>query len=374
MAKEYIRDGTYYSWREIDGYNKAFNFAFSARGTAKTTAAWYEKIWSGFKKDHKPWIYMVRQTVEISEALINSIFDVNIRKFDDTLFEARYKMGSFKDGIVDVFVDFYHIEHNDESGEDEKKIDESYLFFRVVSLSIQMRRIKLAVLKNIKGVFMDEYIIDPKTQEHYQPREAFKIKEAYTTWKREVDGVLKFYFAANAYSLFNPLFVDWGVDTKKLKKGEFYVGDIFVIQWATLSNKLREKLIKENPLYQFDEEYSDYALEGSAINDQNIRLGKLPQNYHLQHIFRMAGKYIGIYANNYYEDLEDRFFVKFLDGIGAKRFAYCIDFEDMLERSVILSIDERSRLRRFKESMRRNLVSYEDINVYYYMIEIFKNL
>ena len=368
----YITDGTYYSWREIDGYNKPFNFAMSPREPGKTTSMWFAKIYQGWKKDHRPWIYFVRQSVEICEALITSIFDVNIRKFSDDEFDVEYKIGSFKDGIVDVYIVYYHIEIND-SGEEKKVVDNKYLFFRIVSLSIQLRRIKLAVLKNIKGVFCDEYIINPKNQEKYQPQEAFKIKEAYTTWRRENPN-LKFYFSGNPYSLFNPLFVDWGVDTKLLRKGQFYVGDTFVIHWATLSDKLREKLLKENPLYQFDEDYTEYALEGTAINDSNIRLGQLPPNYSLQFVFRVQGKYLGIFSNKYYEDLEDRFFIKFLDNIGNKRFAYCLDFEDMLDRSVLLSLDERSRLRRFKDSMRKNLVSYEDINVYYYMIEIYKNL
>ena len=51
---------------------------------------------------------------------------------------------------------------------------------------------------------MDEYIINPKSGERYGKDEAFKIKEAYTTWRRECDGVLKCYFLANPYSLYNP--------------------------------------------------------------------------------------------------------------------------------------------------------------------------
>ena len=370
---KFIDDGTYYSWREIDGYNKTFNFVQSAREPGKTASMWYQKVYLPWKKDHRPWIYMVRQSVEICEALITSVFDVNIRKFTDDEFDIDYKIGSFKDGIVDVFIVYYHNETDEETGEVKKVIDNKYIFFRIVSLSIQLRRIKLAVLKDVKNVFMDEYIINPKNQEKYQPREAFKIKEAYTTWRRENPNI-RFYFAGNPYSLFNPLFVDWGVDTRKLKKNSFYIGNTFAIQWAIISPKLREKLLKENPLYQFDEDYSEYALEGTAVNDSNIRLGKLPPNYSLQFVFRIEGKYIGIFSNRYYEDLEDRFFIKFLDKVGKNRFSYCIDFEDMLDRSILFSLDDRTKLRRFKDSMRRNLVSFEDINVYYYMIEIYKNL
>ena len=331
----------------------------SPRELGKTTMMWFTKIYQPFKKDKKPWIYFVRQSVEITDALIDSIFDVNIRKFTDDQFAVKYKSGTFKDGIVDVYINF---------GE------EDFLFFRIVSLNIQLRRIKLAVLKNIKGVFMDEYIINPKTDEKYLKNESFKIKEAYTTWTRESDGMLRFYFSANPYSLFNPLFVDWNVDTLKLKKGEFYVGNTFIIHWGVISEELREVILKKNPLYQFDEDYTEYALEGTAINDKNIKLDKLPQNYSLGFVFRYQGKNIGVFQNNFYEDREDRYFCKFIDSVGARRTAFAFDFEDLIERTCIMGNQERTRLQHFKTAMRRNLVSFDDINVYYFIVEIYKNL
>lgn len=356
-----LLDNIHYSWREIDGYNKPFNFVMSPRELGKTTTMWFQKIYIPFRKDHKPWIYLVRQSVEITEALINSIFDTIIHKFSDDDVEPIYKLGSFKDGIVDVYIR-------------DKSTDEKHLFFRIVSLSIALRRIKLAVLKDIKGVFMDEYIIDPRTGEKYQDKEAFKIKEAYTTWRRESDGILKFYLSANPYSLFNPLFVDWDVDTLKLKKDSFYVGDMFVIHWAKLSDELRDAILELNPLYKFDEEYNQYAVEGTAINDANIKLGKLPLNFSLQFVFIYQRKYIGIFRNNITDDLSDRFFCKFIDQVSMRRTSFCFDFEDMMEKATLMSYEERQRLSRFKTGMRRNLVSFEDINVYYYCVEIYKNI
>ena len=216
-------DNLHYSFREIDGYNKAFNFILSARELGKTSRFWYLKVYREWKKDGKPWIYMVRTSVEITEALINSVADTIFNKFSDDNVELEYNKGSFKDGIVDVKID-------------------GKIIFRIVSLSIPLRRIKLAVLANIKSAFMDEYVINPKNGEKYQPNEAFKIKEAYTTWRRECDGVFKMYFLANPYSLFNPLFVDWNVEVNELKKGSFYVGDMYVIHWAIMSKELREHL------------------------------------------------------------------------------------------------------------------------------------
>ena len=56
-------DNIHYSFRAIDGYNKPFNFVLSPRELGKTTTMWYEKIYLGWKKDKRPWIYLVRQLI-----------------------------------------------------------------------------------------------------------------------------------------------------------------------------------------------------------------------------------------------------------------------------------------------------------------------
>ena len=310
---------------------------------------------------------MVRQAVEIDDALIESIFSTNMNKFTDDDLHPIYKTSSFSNGIVDIFLAVTKKEGDEE-------ITENLLFVRIVALSVKMYRIKKAILRNIAGVFMDEFIINPKFAERYLPKEFERLQEAYSTWRRECDGVLKMYFCGNPYSLFNPLFVGLKVNIAKLKRGEFYVGDSYVIHWATLSPELKAKILEENPFYKFDEEYAEYAVEGQAVNDTNIKLGMLPRNFHLSFVIRMEGKFIGIFQNNYVEDLEDRFFCRFLDEVSARRTVYCFDFSEMLERSVLVSIDERMRLRRFKESMAKRMVSFEDVNVYYYMEEVYKNL
>lgn len=356
MKTKKPRDKIHWSWRPIDGYNKPFNFGMSPREPGKTDTTWWEKIYTSWFTKHTPWMYMVRQSVEISEAMIQDIEDT-INKWSIEEVNFQYTKGTFKDGIVDVRI----------NGE---------LFFRIVSLSIPLRRLKLAKIPNIGGVFMDEYIINPKSGEKYISDEAFKIKEAYTTWRRSYEGkgFLKMYFAGNPYSLFNPLFVDWGVDINKLRKGEIYVGDTYAIYWGQLNPELKRQLLEKNPLYQFDEEYSEYAMEGTAINDQNIRVSEMPENYKLQFVLRFNNKNIGIFKNNYIDSMSDKYFCQFIDEISAKRTAYCFDFEDMMNRTILMSMDERERLQRFKEAMRKQLVAFKDINVYYFIVEIYKNI
>lgn len=349
------RDNLHYSFRPIDGYNKAINIVISPREPGKTTAMWMDKIYLPWKKNFRPWIYLVRQSIAIDDALIDSIFATNINKFTDDAVTPIYKTSSFKNGIVDVYI-------------------KDKLFIRIVSLNIKMDRIKKAVLPRIGGVFMDEFIINPKFGEKYLPKEFDKIEEAYTTWRREAGGVLKMYFCGNPYSLFNPLFVGLDVDIHKLKRNSFYVGDEFVIHWAILTPELRRHILELNPFYKFDEEYSSYALDGYAINDTNIRLASLPRNYHLAFVLKMSGKYIGIFQNNYVDDLEDKYFCKFLDEVSTRRTIYCFDFEEMVERCILLSLNEKWMLQRFKEAMRKRLTTFEDINVYYFMEEVYSNI
>ena len=348
-------DNLHYDYSSIDGYNKPFNFIMSPREPGKTTMAWLKKIYFKWKTNKRPWIYLTRTAVEITEAMITSIQDTTINKFTDDNVIFKYTKGSFKDGIVDVFI-------GDE------------IFFRVVSLSIPLRRIKLAVLKNIGGVLMDEYIINPKTNERYIKNEAFIIKEAYTTWRREANGMLKCYFLANPYSLFNPLFLDWNVDVSALKRDSFYVGDNFVIHWAILNPLLKEKILKENPLYQFDEDYNNYALEGVAINDSKIPLSTLPRKFQLRFVFRIMNRLIGVFYNVGNFNNSNLFHCKVIDSISINRDVFCFDISELVERTIVMSGEEALRMRLLKNAMRTYRCTYEDINVYYMMMEVFKQI
>lgn len=373
------------SWRPLDGFNKSINIFISPREPGKTDATWWEKIFSSWIIDGKPWGYLVRQVVEITEAMIQDI-ENNINKWAVEPITLEYTKGSLKDGIVDIKI-------------------KGKLFVRIIALSLPLRRIKLAKIPDIAGLFMDEFIIDPKSGEKYLKNEFFKFMELYTTYRREYQGkgMMKLYSCGNPYSLFNPLFVGLGVDVAKLKKDSYvpisneeieytfpdgitfkdkqyklkqnvYVGDTFAIEWGVLHPILKRWLKEKNPFYQFDEEYSEYALEGCAVNDKNIKLAILPRNFYLSFVLKMNGKFIGIFQNNYINDLEDKFFCKFLDEVSARRSVYCFEFEEMVERSILMDKEEREKLQRFKNSMRKRSVSFEDINVYYYMEEVYKNL
>ena len=385
MNTKIPRDNLHFSWRYLDGFNKMYNIGMSPREPGKTDTTWWEKIYTQWKENKKPWMYCVRQSVEITEAMIQDIEDT-LNKWSIEEIKFEYKTGQFKESIVDIRIN-------------------KELFFRVVSLSITLRRLKLAKIPNIGGVFFDEYIINPKTGEKYGKDEAFKLKEAYNTWKRSYEGkgFLKIYIAGNPYSLFNPLFVSLGVNVNKLRKDVWeavsdedieYVfpdgikvidkqyrlkhniltGDLYAIEWAVLHPVLKQWLIIKNPLYKFDEEYAGYAMEGNAINDQHIKLGSMPLNYSLRFIVRINNINIGIFKNDYFVDKCDKYFCKEIKGFSQDRNIFAFEFNDLVDRCVLVSLEERRKLENFKNSFRKREVVFSNVNIYYLIEEVYFNL
>lgn len=343
-------DNLHYDFRQIDGYKQPFKFVLSARELGKTTVAWVKKIYGGWLKDKRAWIYLTRQCVDISESAISTIENyINkfIDEFDGKPVTLKYSRGDLNKGICDVYI-----------GKD--------LFFRFIALSIPLRRIKLAVLKGVKGVLIDEYIIDTRTGEKYIKDEAFKIKEAYTTWVRECPN-LRFYFLANPYSLYNPIFMTFGVDTRQLQKGSFYTSDLLVIHYAEISEKLREKLLNDNPLYQFDDDYIEYALNGVAVNDRNVKIGVRDAFSTLKFVFKVKNDFFGVWR-------KDIYYVTQLDIVSKYRDIYCLDLSDLIDNSAVVSAEERLKLGVFKKAMATNNVVYENINLFYIFCEVFKHL
>ena len=351
-------DNLHYDFRKIDGYNKPFNIIISPREAGKTSMAWLKKVYLPWKRTHKPWLYLVRNANEITEALIDGI-ELPINKFTEDNVRLVYNKTSLESGICDIFI----MEDN------EKK-----LFIRILALSIKLRKIKLSLIPNIGGVLMDEYIIDPKCGEKYLKGEDMKIKEIYTTYRRESDSILKMYFLGNPYSLFNPLFMWLGVDSKKLKEGAILVGDKYVVECYQLKEELKEHILQNNPLYEFDDSYKAYAFDGLAVNDMNIKIGTMPLNYSLKFIIRINNINIGIFKNDFWQDKCDRYYCKEIRGFSNERSIFAFDFNDLVDRCVLVSLDERRRLENFKNSFRKREVVFSNINIYYLVEEVYFNL
>ena len=170
----------------------------------------------------------------------------------------------------------------------------------------------------------------------------------------------------------------FNVDTSKLKRGAI-VSDrkSYVIQCYEILPELREKILKENPLYQFDNSYTKYAFEGKNVNDLNIIIKeKLPPNFKLLYVFKSANKYIGLYRASIWEDYDIIYYGQFIDGakVSKRRDIICFDFEELVDRVIMLSPEERYKFQKIKDAMRKRLIAFNSIECYYLLEEIYFNL
>lgn len=353
------RDDLHYYTRGINGYNLPFMFIISEREPGKSTSVWLDEIYDDFKKRGYTWVVLRRKVVHITKAYIDDAAKI-INKFTDDNVTFEYPASSIKDGIVDVKIN-------------------GKLFVRFIALSIDITAIKSLVMPNLGGMLLDEFICNPKFGEKYLKGEAFKFMEVYNTFKREaVRKPLKCYFLGNPYSLYNPYFMFFNVDTSKLFPGAIVSDKLtYVIECYKMKTELKEKLLAENPLYKFDNDYTAYAFDGLNVNDQNIIILKeVPEGYQLRHVFKLQNKYIGIYQNQFYEDNDNKYYAKFItpESISKRRDIYAFDFDELVDQTIIMSRDEKYKFQKIKDAMRRRNIAFQSIECYYLTEEVYFNL
>lgn len=349
------RDNLHFNFRTIDGYNKPFNFIISEREAGKSTSAILDKAYKSFVEDGSTTLFIKRMNVDITATYIND-FENIINKFILPPIKLEYNKSSLKDGIVDVFID-------------------GKIFIRIVSLSLPISRIKSLMLPRIKYIIFDEFIVAKHLGEKYLKGEVFKFKELFNTFQRECHNI-RCYFLGNPYSLFNPYFLDLKVNTKLLKRGVIIAGDNYVIQCYEICEELKTIILARNPLYQFDDSYKKYAFDGGNIADENINLGNMPKNYYLSIVIKIENKYLSLWRNNYYEVLEDRFFVKLENEnrYSKRRFTYVLNFEEMVDKTILLSKQDRFKFLSFKQAMEKRLVIFDSIASFYLAQDLYSNI
>ena len=352
------RDNIHFNFRKIDGYNLPFNFIISEREAGKSTAIWLDKAYKSFVDGGHTTLVIRRKITHITKAYIDDIAEI-INKFTNDKVVFEYNASSLKEGLVDISI-------NDKR------------FMRICALSCDITALKSLVLRNLKFIIFDEFICNQRFGEKYLKDEATKFMEVYNTFRRESDG-LKCYFMGNPYSLYNPYFMFFNVNTAKLTRGAI-VSDkkSYVIQCYEITPELRKKILEENPLYQFDNAYTKYAFEGKNVNDLNIIIrDKLPPSFKLLYVFKAANRYIGLYRASIWDDIgEILYYAQFIEGskVSKRRDIICFDFEELVDRVVMLSPDERYKFQKIKEAMRKRLIAFSSIECYYLIEEIYFNL
>ena len=353
-----LRDNIHYSTRKIDGYNLPFNFVISERELGKSTTIILDKIYKPFKERGETTIVIRRMVNHISEDYVEDFANI-INKFTDDNVIFQYSKNALKDGIVTIKVD-------------------GKPFIRFIGLSKQIASIKSMMFPNLQAIVFDEFICNGRFGEKYLKDEATKFLEVYNTFRREGEN-MKCFFMGNPYSHFNPYFIYFNIPTGQIKRGSI-ISDKkqYVLECAEMSPELREWILKNNPLYQFDNSYTRYAFGGININDENILIReKRPENYSLHYLFRIESKYIGIYRNNDFTKIDKPYYYgTFIDieNISKKRDIYCFDFADLVDRTSLLSLDDKWRFEKLKSAMRNRMIEFNSIECYYLFEEIFFNI
>ena len=353
-------DNKHIDFSAIDGRNKPINLIVSEREAGKTTFFHVIKAKPAFLAG-RPTICVRRQQVDITDAYVYSLLSIQ-NKFlgeDEKPFKFFWKKGDAAQGFLKVYLDE----------------DQTQLAYVVVALSTPMSRLKSLFIPNPAFMLTDEFICNTRLGEKYLKDEAMKWKEIYTTFYRESSSAMKAYFLGNPYSLYNPYFVSFGINPKELVKNHFVVNESVAAQFHDLKPELKEWILSRNPLYQFEDAYTRYALEGQAINDENIKIvDKLPPNYRMDFVFYVDGKYIAVYANNDYTDFENRFYVGFVNNVGARQSVYCFDFKDLIARSSLISRNDRDRFSRFKRAVNARAVAFQSLECDYLVEETYTEL
>ena len=355
------RDNIHFTFRAVDGYNLPFNFVISEREPGKSTAMTLDKLYKAWKENGETSILVRRRVVHITDAYISDLAEI-INKFTDDNVVLQFSRGSLKDGIVDVKID-------------------GKRFIRVVGLSVDITQLKSLVERNLRYMIFDEFICNPKFGEKYLKDEATKFMEVYNTFRREAKN-LKVYFLGNPYSLYNPYFMFFGVDTSKLKRGAIVSdGKSYVIQCYEMTKELKEKIMRENPLYQFDNAYTRYAFEGQNINDQNIIIRTaIPEHYPMRYAFRVQGKVIAVYSADWMhvdmKTAEFAYYARFVEpeSISKRRDIICFDFDELVENTALLSPEDRNKFSKLKTAMRNRDIAFSTIETYYLLEEVYFNL
>lgn len=359
------RDNIHCNLREIDRYDKHFNFLVSAREWGKSTAMW-TKIYKIAMHKHQPAIVLRRMSVDITEAYVDSI-EETINQFlpKSKWVTITYKKGSIKDGTCDVYMD--------------KACTK--MLCRIIALNVPKSRMKSLILRNPSLIFFDEFIIDTMAGEKYLPDEINKFREMYNTYNRhkvKYSGkALKCYFCGNPYTIFSPYAMWLNIPLNQIREGVKIIGEDYYFTCASLSKELKEHILKTNPLYQFDDSYTRYAFGGEAINDQRYTIvTERPKNYYLKFIFKIQNLYLYIWQCNNC-DTYDYNRCKFWCETSAKliqtnKRVFAVDFNNLTEGTQLFEPEMRSILILLRYAIGRRDICYKDVSAGFYVENIYK--
>ena len=336
-------------------------FLISPREPGKSTALTM-RMWRLFNSG-KTTLVIRRYIADITKKYIDSFAEI-VEKFTGAKIKLTYSESDRKSGICDVFVN-------------------GKLWFTIVALNAKMNRIKSCVTKKLGLVFFDEFIANTFAKEKYIDGEAIAFKEIYSTFNRESDcKPVPCVFCGNPYSVYNPYFFMYGVDLKRIaylmKERDHTATWVHpqrkcIVQVIKLKPQLREKILKDNPFYAFDDSYTKYALSGFALNDADIILvPKQPKGFRLDYLFKYDEKELGVFVGRD-NDKNINYWLGWVN-LGHNKKVYCFDFKNFLNKTKLVNDDDKDRFIPLKRSIAYRAVAYQDVSIYYFIQEVYKKL
>lgn len=316
----------YYSLRKIDGHQAIFNFINSGRSVGKSTQM-TAKIINAWKKGFSS-IVIVRYKSDIDEEYTAN-FMANFSEYNFTSkIRAKSGVAYILDQDNNIVVTFY---------------------------ALNRGKRKSIVKLNVALMFFDEYIVNLKRGDHYLRDEVRLFMELYGTIARGFNGVTRCYFFGNPWSLGNPYFTYFKVDTAFIKPNTIttFQGGKVAVEFFVATGELKA-LIESSAYFQMskhDEEYFRYILEGKSINDDvDLLMESAPADGKRKAIFSIDEQYIEVKAffNNgvysmYFGDLKER---------GNRQQIDVINFADLEGGSALLDIERRKSLANIKNCVR----------------------
>lgn len=368
-----VRDNIHLNIQRIDSYNKTDNFIITTRGMGKTSAMW-SKCYNEYKNGLVP-VIQKNRPVEITKEWISDIEDtLNLFRKPSEYCKLRPTPGSkLGSGAVDVQIC--------EKGKDYER------FFRVIPISIEVKRFKSMCIGNIGNIYVDEFLPDVDHGERWLNGFTWRADTLYSTlarFKYQVQKkTLKRYWFGNPYSRYiPPIFERYNVDTFSLQAGQFLVGKDYIIDMETPSKELQELLEKENPLLlnSINEEWDKFMKGQFYTDDRYIIEKEHPKNYSLRWVFKFAGHQILVFSSSselidscYNNDV--RFWCKLDDKwAGDRRSIFCFDFSNLTSGTQLMMNSDRLPLLVLKTAMGRRKVAFADVNCASIMEEIYKLL
>ncbi len=342
---------------KVDSYNKVWNYCISARGTAKSTKiAW--KVYKNYVHHHNHTLILRRRPVDITPGYINSI-SLMINKFlpCHKRIQLYYNKGDLQQGQADLYLDKKH----------------TILFARIQALSIPSERSKSNLIPDVNLIWFDEFI--PNKTNQYLPDEVSNFLDVYGTYSRESRTVTKCWFTGNPYTIYNPFLVYHNIDLSKVRAGAFLVGKDYVLDFPIISQELKELILKQNPTYKEDDEYTQYALEGIAMHDTKYKLGKKPFNYKLIYVFRVGGNYLSCWKTQEYSVYKDKWFIEdSKKKPNTSKTIYAIDFDNLVQHTNLITREVRQVMFMLKEAIARRQVMYSSVTSAVLIENLYKSL